>query len=268
VSERLLIAGGTVRPLDGRSASAEALVVRDGRVEALGTRDEMSSLAGRDARAIDVEGATVMPGLIDTHPHLMHFGALARPLVDCFDASSHDEIVARIGARAAATEPGEWVMASPVGEPHYFIRRSWRDLREGALPDRHVLDRATAEHPVWVQAWAPVTPNVTAFNSPGLERIGITRDTPDRVGKVTIEKDASGEPTGILRGSSTTTTTTSRSGTGSSPSCRSSAPRTCSRAPAARCATTTLSESRPSTKGTRWATRRWTRTARCASSGG
>jgi hypothetical protein len=34
-------------------------------------------------------------------------------------------------------------MTTPVGEPHYFIRRSYRDLAEGALPDRHVLDRAT-----------------------------------------------------------------------------------------------------------------------------
>jgi hypothetical protein len=41
-------------------------------------------------------------------------------------------------------------MATPVGEPHYFIRRSYRDLAEGTLPDRHVLDRATGDHPVWI----------------------------------------------------------------------------------------------------------------------
>ena len=61
----------------------------------------------------------------------MHFGALAEPLVDLADATSHDDIVERIAARAATTPTGEWIMATPVGEPHYFIRRSWRDLAEG-----------------------------------------------------------------------------------------------------------------------------------------
>ena len=131
----------------------------------------------------------------------MHFGALAEAPVDLSHATSHDEIVERLRARAAETPPGEWIMGTPVGEPHYFIRRSWRDLTEGALPGRDVLDRASQEHPIWIQAWAPVTPNVTAFNSAGLSKIGITADTPCSVGHVWIDKDADGEPTGILRGS-------------------------------------------------------------------
>jgi predicted amidohydrolase YtcJ len=175
--------------------------VRDGRIAAVGSEEEIAPLAGRDARRIDLAGATVLPGLVDTHPHVMHFGALEHPLVDCSDATSHDDIVGRIRARAASTEAGEWIMTTPVGEPHYFLRRSWRDLAEGRLPDRRALDRASDRHPIWIQAWAPVTPNVTAFNSLGLERIGITRDAPDQVGKVWIEKDGDGEPTGILRGS-------------------------------------------------------------------
>jgi predicted amidohydrolase YtcJ len=56
---------------------------------------------------------------------------------------------------------------------------------------------------VWIQAWAPVIPNVTAFNSAGLAKLGIGPDTPDRVEHVWIEKDGSGRPTGILRGSVT-----------------------------------------------------------------
>lgn len=91
-------------------------------------------------------------------------------------------------------------MAGPVGEPHYYIRRSWRDLPEGALPDRAVLDRATRDHPVLIQAWAPITPNVAALNSPGLELLGIGSDSPDRIENVWIEK-RDGEPTGRLHGS-------------------------------------------------------------------
>src|SRR4029453_6434428 len=96
---------------------------------------------------------------------------------------------------------GTWIRTTPVGEPHYFIRRSWRDLAEGYLPDRHVLDRATTAHPVLLAAWAPVTPNVCALNSAGLRALGIDHETPDRVENVTIEKDARGAPTGILAGS-------------------------------------------------------------------
>jgi hypothetical protein len=65
-----------------------------------------------------------------------------------------------------------------------------------------VLDRATASHPVLIQAWAPVTPNVVALNSPGLELLGIGRGSPDRIDNVWIEKRR-GEPTGRLRGSVT-----------------------------------------------------------------
>ncbi len=194
---------GRVRTLRDDGGAVEALVVRDGRVVASGDAPAMQSLAGAAAEVVDLHGAALLPGLIDTHPHLMHFGVLAFPLVDLADAVSHDDIVARIAARAASTPAGEWIMTTPVGEPHYFLRRSHRDLAEGTLPDRTVLDRATTRHPVLIQAWAPVIPNVCALNSAALARLGITRETPDQIEHVWIEKDAGGEPTGILKGSVT-----------------------------------------------------------------
>jgi len=196
-----LYVGGRVLVLDGRTPPAEAVVVRDGRVAAVGDADDMARLAGAGAQRVDLRGATAMPGLIDTHPHLLHFGAFAEPLVDLSDARDHADIAERIARRATGTAPGEWIMTTPVGEAHYFLRRSWRDLTEGVLPDRRVLDRATRRHPVFIQAWAPVTPNVCAFNSAGLAALGLGRDTPNRVDNVWIEKDARGEPTGILSGS-------------------------------------------------------------------
>src|SRR5438094_536718 len=81
---------------------------------AVGPRDAMPRLVGATAEIVDVRGATVMPGLVDTHPHVLHFGAFAEPLVDIADARSHDDIVARIRARAATTPPGEWIMTTPV----------------------------------------------------------------------------------------------------------------------------------------------------------
>jgi len=199
--ETLLIKGGRVLVLDGRTPPAEAIVLRGGRVAGVGNAGAMRILAGPGAEELDVGGCAVMPGLVDTHPHLLHFGVTSYPLADLADAKNHAEIVERIRERASGKPPGEWVMATPVGEPHYFLRRSYRDLEEGELPDRQVLDRATTDHPVMLQAWAPVIPNVCALNSAGLAALGISRETPDRVENVWIEKDGRGEPTGILKGS-------------------------------------------------------------------
>jgi predicted amidohydrolase YtcJ len=182
---------------------AEAIAIRAGKVLAVGGSDTVCARAGSDAHVVDLNGYTIVPGFIDTHPHLLHFGTLAEPLVDLRDARSHDDIAARIALRATRVPPGEWIMATPVGEPHYFIRRSYRDLAEGELPDRSVLDRAAPDHPVFIQAWAPVVPNVCAMNTLALRRVGITSASPDRADNVWIEKDASGEPTGRFHGSVT-----------------------------------------------------------------
>ena len=115
---------GRVQTLVPGAPPAEAVAVRAGRILATGAAADVRARAGGDARVVDLGGATVLPGLIDTHPHLMHFGAFAEPLVDIADARSHDDVVERIRARAAETPAGEWVMATPVGEPHYFLRRS------------------------------------------------------------------------------------------------------------------------------------------------
>lgn len=194
---------GRVLTLEAGAGPCEALGVRDGRVVARGAAGDVRRAVGTGAAEIDLRGGTLMPGIVDTHPHVVHFGLIEGPLVDLKDATSHADVVERIAARARTTPKGEWIMCSPVGEPHYFLRRSWRDLAEGRLPDRSVLDRATTDHPVWIQAWAPVIPNVCAFNTAGLARLELGRETPDRIEHVWIEKDAHGEPTGILRGSVT-----------------------------------------------------------------
>jgi predicted amidohydrolase YtcJ len=194
------LTNGTVLVLDGATPPQESLLAENGRILAVGPRDEMRTLAGPDVAVVDLDGATAMPGIIDTHPHVLHFAAMQAGHVDLTDAVDHDDIVQRIRARAERTPKGQWIVTTPVGEPHYFIRRSYRDLAERRLPDRHVLDRATTDHPVWLQAWAPRQPAQTAFNSIGLQRIHLSDHIPDRVADVTIDKDWQGRLTGVLRG--------------------------------------------------------------------
>ncbi|UGY24908.1 amidohydrolase family protein [Bradyrhizobium septentrionale] len=197
---RTLIHGGPVLSQNERRETHEAIVLEGDMILATGALDDMRSLAGSSARQIDIEGACVLPGLIDNHPHFLHFGSFDVPCIKLYDARNHADIFARIREGAAVIPRGEWILTTPVGEPHYFIRRSWRDLPEGRLPNRWELDAVAPDHPVWIQAYAPVTPNVCAMNSRALQLLGIGRDLPDQVDNVTIEKNADGELTGIFTG--------------------------------------------------------------------
>ena len=198
--QRTLIFGGQVLTQNEARETHDALVLQGDEILATGTLHEMKGLAGASARQVDVQGACVLPGLIDNHPHFLHYGSFDAACVKLYDARNHDDIRARLRDRAAATPRGEWIIATPVGEPHYFIRRSWRDLAEGRLPNRKELDAAAPDHPVWIQAYAPTLPNVCAMNSKALQVLGFTRDLPDFIDDVFVEKDPQGEPTGIFSG--------------------------------------------------------------------
>src|SRR5262245_49076544 len=133
-----LLRDGRIRR-DFGGAVVDSIAIRDGRVVE-------SDVDGFDT-VVDLDGAWVIPGLIDTHPHLLHFSVAGAGLADLAEARDHDEIVKAIAAVAAVRPAGAWVMATPVGEPHYFFRRGYQDLADGDLPDRHALDRATDRHP-------------------------------------------------------------------------------------------------------------------------
>jgi predicted amidohydrolase YtcJ len=94
---RVVLHGGTVITCNAAGEVGEAVCFDEveGQIIAVGTRAQVQAAAGDGAREVDVEGATVLPGLIDTHPHLMHFGVLAEPLVDLSDAVDHTDRHAR-----------------------------------------------------------------------------------------------------------------------------------------------------------------------------
>jgi predicted amidohydrolase YtcJ len=191
--ERTLFRAPLIR-LDAAGRTARSMLVDRGRVSAVDP-----DVVPPGTAVVDLPWV-VAPGFVDTHPHLLHFALAEAACVRLFDAVDHADVVARLARRAAATPPGEWLMATPIGEPHYFAERSWRTLAEGTMPDRHVLDLASREHPIMIQAWSPTCPNVCALNSAGLRALGIDRSTPDPDGCVQIERD-DGEPTGRLWGS-------------------------------------------------------------------
>ncbi len=195
--------GGKINTFDSVNSKADAVLIEEGKIAAVGSLANVRNRVRHGTREIDINGATVFPGMIDTHPHLLHYGSLQEPLVNILDAKSHEDIVSRIKFRAQTAPPKEWIMTTPVGDPHYFITRSYKNLKEGELPSREVLDKATDRHPVVIQAWAPSLPNAISFNSMALEMLGINVDTPERISNVWIEKAPNGSPTGRMFGSVT-----------------------------------------------------------------
>ena len=95
-----LFRGGRIRA-DFDGVVHDSLLARDGRVIAVGSAADVRAASGSVDETVDLDGAWVVPGLVDAHPHLLHFGVAAAGLADLSDARDHDDIVAAITAVAS-----------------------------------------------------------------------------------------------------------------------------------------------------------------------
>jgi hypothetical protein len=178
-ADRVLISGRlwTGDPARPRAA---ALAIAGDRIVAVGTDAEIARYAGPATARVDLRGRFVSPGFNDAH---LHF--LVLETVDLADVFAVEEIQRRIRAYADAHPGLAWVTG-----------RGWMyGAFPGGLPHRRLLDAVVADRPAFMlgydghTAWA---------NSKALETAGVTRDTPDPE-HGTIVRDASGEPTGVLK---------------------------------------------------------------------
>lgn len=181
----IVLRNGRIHTLNGALGVVEAVAIRDGRFLAVGDEGTVARHAGPDTQIIDLKGRTTVPGLIDSHVHQI-FVALNVPAVRLLDARSIADVQRSIAERIAKTPPGEWVVASS----------GWHEslLAEGRMPTRWELDEVSLDNPVII----PRGGHVVTVNSRGLERAGITRDTPDPAGGVIVRDPATGEATGVL----------------------------------------------------------------------
>lgn len=162
-----------------------ALAVRGDRIIAVGIDSEVLKLKGKSTRVIDVGGKFLMPGFNDAHLHLAS-GGFEKLNVDLVGTTSLDEMKSRIAARAKTTVNGEWLTGR--GWDH----TKWAAL---ALPTRQDIDSATDGHPA---IFVRVDGHIAIANTTALQAAGITAATKDPQGGK-IDRDARGEPTGILR---------------------------------------------------------------------
>lgn len=175
--------------VDLRFSIAEAIAIKDGRIVEIGSDEEVLKRAGPGTTTIDGDGRAALPGLYDSHVHLVSAATseLARPLPE-FRALK--DVFDFVKERATATKPGQWIVV-----PYAFPTR----LKEARFPTRAELDNVAPNHPVFYHAGPS-----GVVNSKGLEVAKITRDTVSPPGGIVVKDPATGEPTGMLRGSSAT----------------------------------------------------------------
>jgi predicted amidohydrolase YtcJ len=197
----LVLRGGRVLTMARGPGATSAVAVENGRIVAVGTDPDVSSLIGPLTRVVDLAGRTLMPGLTDAHAHLDREGLkdLLPSLAGC---RSIKTLVERLRAIASVTPPGTWIVTMPLGEPPEYCW-SGTMFEEGRLPDRRDLDEASKVHPILVRCawgyWSMQLPLVSIANSAALARAGVDRWTSAPSPLVAIEVDALGEPTGIVR---------------------------------------------------------------------
>ncbi len=179
----LILYNGKIVTVDARFSIAQAVAIKGGRITAVGeSKAVLAAERGPRTQRIDLQGGTVLPGLVDSHVHPLGAGLSEwrRPLppLDSFAALQNF-----IRDQMKTTPKGSWIVV-----PRTFPTR----LEELRMPTRELLDVAT-EHPVMFDASYTVV-----VNSYALKLSGITAATPNPPNGE-IVKDVRGEPNGILK---------------------------------------------------------------------
>ena len=190
-AEDILFVNGLVWTGDAARPEAEAVLVRDGRIAAVGGAEAVEEQAGDGARVIDLGGRMLLPGFIETHSHPAVAGLLNSKL-QVIGTQTVADVQAALAAYAKA-RPEEEVLFG-FGFPSALntavnaagVKGPYRKDLDAVVADRPVMLIALDAHSAWV-------------NSKALEVAGIDKNTPDPLpGVHYYQRDENGEPTGWM----------------------------------------------------------------------
>ncbi len=167
----------------GWRPDAEAVVAKDGRILFVGSAAEASRYAGEATTVLDVSGATVIPGLIDSHTHVAGLGELESQ-ISLFGVATEAEAVQRVVDASANRPEGEWILARGWDDSAWASHYPTWDLLNEKFPKNPVVMQSLHGFAVW-------------GNEKAFEAAGIDEKTPAPSGG-RILKDAAGKLTGIV----------------------------------------------------------------------
>jgi predicted amidohydrolase YtcJ len=157
-----------------------SLLIRNGYITQI--IDQPDGISTQTNAVYDLQGATVLPGLVDAHIHLDHF-AQSLEKVNC-ETTSLEVCLDRVQEKAQQLLPGSWVLG------HGWNQNNW----PGGFPNAQHLDQISTAHPIYLTAKSL---HAAWVNQAALDLCGIAFSTPDPPGGA-IQRDESGRPTGIL----------------------------------------------------------------------
>lgn len=181
----LVVTNARIWTVDSSRPTAEAVAVIGDRIVAVGSSTEMDRWRGSSTEVIDAGGRLLLPGFNDAHVHFVH-GSAQLTNVQLKDARSVQEFAQRIGDYAKTQKAGAWIVGG-----------NWDDqaFDRPRMPTKADIDAVTPGHPVFVSRYDG---HMALANSLALKLAGVTAKTRDVPGGV-IVRDASGEPTGVLK---------------------------------------------------------------------
>ncbi|QUX95104.1 hydrolase [Marinomonas sp. CT5] len=181
--------GGPIYTLDKTNRVVEALAIKNGAIIGVGSKQEVNKLIDSNTSIVDLDGKTLMPGLVDAHMHPMAGGEQLNTCSLNYAPLSVDQVLAKITTcveESSEKDPSRWLK---VGG---WYRQAMTP--EGADLTAKILDRIPTDRPIYVFG-SDFHSLVT--NTAALKAAGINKSTPSPEGG-SIEKDAKGNPTGIF----------------------------------------------------------------------
>ncbi|MCX6569051.1 MAG: amidohydrolase family protein, partial [Candidatus Aminicenantes bacterium] len=176
----LVLLNGKVWTGDPGRPWAEAVAVRGDTIFVVGKTAEIRELAPAGTESVDLGGALVLPGFIDSHTHFLA-GGFALKSIQLRAARSREEFVGLIAAKARALGKGRWI-----------VHGDWdpQEFRPPELPTKDLIDAVTPDNPVCVNR---LDGHMVLANSVAQKLAGVTKDTPVPPGGEIVKDPATGE---------------------------------------------------------------------------
>ncbi|HLH43272.1 MAG TPA: amidohydrolase family protein, partial [Bryobacteraceae bacterium] len=186
----LILANGKIVTVDEKFSIVQAVAIRGNRFVAAGANQDIARLAGPNTRTVDLNGRTVIPGLIDNHIHLLRAASTWLRELRFDGVESRRQAVEMLRARVKSAPPGEWIYN--IGG---WTHQQFAD--DPRVFTREELDRIAPQHPIALQE----SYYQVFLNSRALQILGIEANKPDppEFLKGSIQRDAAGRPTGVVR---------------------------------------------------------------------